>query len=464
MKKTIYFLMLALASTAASAQNVKWTFQASGEIKPSSPAIGDDGTLYFGDYDSLFYAVTPAGTLKWQFKTGDRINSSASIGSNGVIYCGSRDFNMYAFNPDGTLNYTFPTAGSITYSTPAVDNDNTIYFGSDDGNVYAVDNSGTQKWVFSTGTAVRSSPAITSNDLLIVASNNDSLYALNLSDGSMVWAYNMLGNAEGAPALDKNDNIYIGVDQGGTDGEVISLDVNGSLRWTKDVVGRISVCAPALTASGDVIIGTKEGHNVLSLNPSNGNTNWNYMVDSTSIVNSSPAIDANGFIYFGTWDDQVHALTPTGALAFTVPTGGNIWSSPAIDNNGVLYIGSYDRLLYAIQTPASGLAASDWPMKGQNLKHTANMSSSIGISEIENITENVSVSYHNGELTIFTEVDMRAFSLDITDMSGKKIMNTTIRNTSGLNHTERINLNSGVYIISVQNDRKYAVKKIAISK
>ncbi|NBC24621.1 MAG: PKD domain-containing protein, partial [Bacteroidetes bacterium] len=95
----------------------KWSFATGAEIKPSSPAIDDDGTIVFGSYDSKIYALNSDGSLKWEYLTGARINTSPAIGADGTVYCGSDDDSMYALNADGTLKWSFPTGGNIVYST-----------------------------------------------------------------------------------------------------------------------------------------------------------------------------------------------------------------------------------------------------------------------------------------------------------------------------------------------------------
>jgi outer membrane protein assembly factor BamB len=41
-----------------------WRFQARRKCY-SSPAVADDGTVYLGCQDHFFYAVSPAGKVKW---------------------------------------------------------------------------------------------------------------------------------------------------------------------------------------------------------------------------------------------------------------------------------------------------------------------------------------------------------------------------------------------------------------
>jgi len=65
----------------------------------SSPAIGSDGTVYVGSYDSKLYALSgKSGVKLWEFETGGRVSSSPAIGSDGTVYVGSDDKKLYALN------------------------------------------------------------------------------------------------------------------------------------------------------------------------------------------------------------------------------------------------------------------------------------------------------------------------------------------------------------------------------
>jgi len=61
----------------------------------SSPAIGADGTIYFGSWDKNFYALNPDGSQKWVFATSNIVVSSPAIGADGTIYFGSHDKKFY---------------------------------------------------------------------------------------------------------------------------------------------------------------------------------------------------------------------------------------------------------------------------------------------------------------------------------------------------------------------------------
>ena len=132
----------------ASGQTAKWVFTTGGQVL-SSPAIGEDGTIYVGSADKKLYAINPDGTTNWVFTTRGAINSSPVIGTDGTIYVGSLDHNLYAINPDGTTNWVFPTFNSIR-SSPALGEDGTIYFGSDDNRLYALRPDSSKLWEFLT--------------------------------------------------------------------------------------------------------------------------------------------------------------------------------------------------------------------------------------------------------------------------------------------------------------------------
>ena len=185
---------------------VKWAFKINSEIK-SSPAIADDGTIYFGARDRKFYAVTPQGKLKWTFTAGAWIDSSPAIAGDGTIYFGSWDANFYALNPDGSKKWVFATS-NIVVSSPAIGKDGTIYFGSHDKKFYALKPDGKLLWSFTTGGPIISSPAINPDGIIYFTSTDGNLYALK-PDGTERWRLHTGGVTESSPVLDESGNIYL---------------------------------------------------------------------------------------------------------------------------------------------------------------------------------------------------------------------------------------------------------------
>jgi outer membrane protein assembly factor BamB len=176
---------------------VRWKYPTGqffdGHLIDSSPAIGPDGTIYFGTdqygawgqpqgvpVDTSFWAVNPDGTLKWAFETGDGVESSPAIGLDGTIYFGSYDSCLYAVadsGSQGVLKWKFRTNGPIDCS-PAVDGSGIIYFGSRDSTLYALYPDGSIRWTFKADGGFESSPTIGGNGYLYIGSFDGNLYAL----------------------------------------------------------------------------------------------------------------------------------------------------------------------------------------------------------------------------------------------------------------------------------------------
>ena len=53
------------------------------------------------------------GTVLWEFETGHEVNSSPAIGPDGTVYFGSRDKKLYAFrtNSKGLAKSPWPMRG-----------------------------------------------------------------------------------------------------------------------------------------------------------------------------------------------------------------------------------------------------------------------------------------------------------------------------------------------------------------
>jgi len=163
-----------------------------GHLVDSSPAIGPDGTIYVGTdpygaegqdpvpVDEVFFAINPDGSLKWKFSMGDGAESSPAIGPDGTIYVGSYDSSLYAIQDEGnfgSLKWRFPTGGWVDGS-PTVDGCGTVYFGSRDSTLYALNPDGSLRWSFPAGGEIESSPTIDGHGIIYIATFAGELYAL----------------------------------------------------------------------------------------------------------------------------------------------------------------------------------------------------------------------------------------------------------------------------------------------
>jgi outer membrane protein assembly factor BamB len=119
----------------------------------SSPAVGADGTIYLGTADgdtkTPLIAVSGDGTVEWMFEpqnlpegvepTHFDIYSSPALGSDGTIYFGHEIGRVYALDPeDGSMQWMVETEAGITWSSPAVAADGTLFVADLSGRLYAI--------------------------------------------------------------------------------------------------------------------------------------------------------------------------------------------------------------------------------------------------------------------------------------------------------------------------------------
>ena len=101
---------------------ILWEFK-TGDQVTSSPAIGSDGTVYVGSWDSKLYALNgKSGVKLWEFETGGWADSSPAIGSDGTVYVGSWDDGLYAIKTDskGLAKSPWPMRGQNARHTGRV--------------------------------------------------------------------------------------------------------------------------------------------------------------------------------------------------------------------------------------------------------------------------------------------------------------------------------------------------------
>ena len=322
----------------------KWDF-ATDNYLWGDPAIGSDGTIYFGGVDSKVHALNPDGTEKWDFATDDAVyDSCPAIGADGTIYIGADDGKLYALNPDGTRKWDFATGNSI-WTSPAIGADGTIYFGSFDNKLYAVNADGTKRWDFAAGSSAYS-PAIGADGTIYFGSDDKKVYALDGATGAKRWEFATEDCIDGSPAIGADGTIYIG----SWDHNVYALDgATGAQRWEFLMGDDLVAGAPAIGADGTIYIGSNDG-TLYALNP-DGTEKWSFAL-GWGYEYGCPAIGADGTIYTGSDDGTVYALDADGTKKWDFATEpvfrNSVWSGPVIGADGTVYFGSLDCKLYAI--------------------------------------------------------------------------------------------------------------------
>lgn len=341
---------------------VEWVYKANYDIR-SSPAVSDDGIIYFGADDDYLYAIDREGNFIWKFNCGNVVFPSPSIGKDGTVYIATGNKFVYAVNHAGQMLWKKELQGSC-YSSPAVNSRSTVYIGDSTGALHAISSDGKELWSYQAEDEIRSSPAVGHSGSIYFGSDDEYIYALD-GDGTLKWKYKTDGFVRSSPALDEDENVYIG----SFDGYFYTLNKNGALLWKTDLKAELKG-SPSIYMDGTIYIGAYDG-TLYALNK-DGTIKWTYKIEEGPFWSSSPAIGEDGTVYIGTWEKKVLAIGSDGKQKWTFEAEDYIKSSPVIDIDGSLYIGTYGAKLYSIATESMGLSKdSPWPMFRKDQKHTA---------------------------------------------------------------------------------------------
>lgn len=197
----VYFAFHNIPLTALNPDNGSIIWQCNLGVNDhcfASPVIGSDGIIYVATQPGLLYAVSHEGQLLWTFNLASAgffgtFRSSPAIGRDGSLYFGinngSPSSAFFALNPDGTLKWKFepadlpddvPSTHFDIYSSPALGSDSIVYFGQEFGRVYALKIlDGSMVAMAETKSGITwSSPVIDSKGVLYISDISGTLYAL----------------------------------------------------------------------------------------------------------------------------------------------------------------------------------------------------------------------------------------------------------------------------------------------
>ena len=290
----------------------KWKFT-TPDLIWGTPAISDEGIIYFTTWGYYFFAVNPDGSERWRFNTGSISTSSVTIGEDGTLYFGDDNYIIWALNPDGTEKWRY-TTGDIVMGSPAIGQDGTIYIGSCDHYFYALNPNGTLRWRFGTGGEIKGSASITLDGTIYVPSFGGYFYAL-YPNGTMRWKASTGGIvASAGVALAQDGAIYVGT-------EILrAYYPDGTLKWSVDVQGDIYGTVPAVSADGTIYVCA--GNSLVAVNP-NGTEKWRIVI-SDEQIRSSPSIGPDDRVYVGSTYSEYGYLYALGVLDPNAPTAPTI--------------------------------------------------------------------------------------------------------------------------------------------
>lgn len=320
-------------------------------ILDASPVIGPDGTIYLGANDNKLYAISPGdGKIKWVFNAGDPaydarwksyggIFTTPAIGDDGTIYLTTDANFIIAVNPEGKEKWRidFPMTRDF-WSSPVIGSDGTIYVGSARSDESPVGTGGAAREI------------------------KTGLLAIN-PDGTIKWIFPHEHGSSSSPTIGPDGTIYasgyISINPDDSedsykrdsgDGLIFAITPDGKEKWQY----RFELWLEAhqsVSNDGTIYTGSKEGK-IYAINP-DGSKKWEYDTKSSG-MSSAPAIGPDGTVYVGTWDSIFYALTPSGKVKWKkeTPEGYEaICGSAAVGAEGTVYFSNHANGIFYAMNP-----------------------------------------------------------------------------------------------------------------
>ncbi len=333
---------------------IKWTFTPGGLIF-SSVVIGSDHTIYFPSHyeaspsgqKSYLYAVTPDGLLKWKIQLELGSEAQPIVVADGTIFIAAGpNHDLYAINPDGSIKQIIDLGEFFISPFLNIGIDGTLFFPGSDGYLYAMSQQGQILWKSSKddGFSMVNMPISPDGNTIYYYKwdkllTNLSLCALNAADGKIKWEYQLSENEWGtySPLVDVAGNIYFGTGGICQQPGFYSLAPDGIMNWKYP---GWCVQEPTIDHNGRIYFQT--GTNIFILTCLDY-TGMLVRENELGLPNRTTYIcDVDGIVYCCN-EREVIAYNQDGKQSWHVPLTGYITriASPAIDADGTLYVGTY---------------------------------------------------------------------------------------------------------------------------
>lgn len=165
--------------------------------------------------DSIFVRGYQGQTIGGcQVQQGDcNVSPLSKDSQTETLFYGDYQGLFYAFHSDGTKFWQIQLGGDLSDSTPIVDSQGNIYESSKNGYVYCLNSDGTIKWqTYVDAAGIKKNVTIGATGELYGTGLDGQVFALDVKTGTVIWSQQY--NASTAPVVGPDGNIYFGTDFG----------------------------------------------------------------------------------------------------------------------------------------------------------------------------------------------------------------------------------------------------------
>jgi len=378
--------------------------QSSSYYISNSIVMDNDQEIYFISSDGYLYKYNHNNVFVWSFKdTNSKFIDAPAVGDNRTIYAcstttdGSSSY-LYAIIDDidvglGTINaqvkWVYEVSGNCVGS-PILDTSGNIYVGTTSGSIYKISDIsvvGEEKWKY-----YEAQTSVMPYASVALSTDQTKLYYLFENTSTLDFGINLLDISDPDSVSRINQNEVVGVPY------CISINNNSGSNYKNDVY----------IIAGDSIRGYNSDLNTnrfdvtinsnLFSNLAIGSDDkiyftsfialhvfdiaeeeivWNYEILNEgylNVLNSTPIIDANNHVYFGTHNNYIVCVDPdTKRQLWRYNAGGTVISPPLIGPNTTIKFLANDGKLYSLSgngTPQPTEGPPEVQMLMLNEKHT----------------------------------------------------------------------------------------------
>ena len=329
--------------------NIIWQSETPDAYYINQPAIGPDGTIYFGAPNNTtgtprLYAIGQDGVEKWHHDNeiaGFGVPTTPAVSDDGAVYFGHLSSWITALNPDGTLRWQFDTT---RVNGVSIDDDGNVYATSNNRMINKIGPDGDKIWQIQDPLTFGSTPVTIPGDddvyLGFDWSGWPGFYRLKGDDGLLVWQSRV---SDGAiqqapdPVFDEATGQFYTATTGGhilsvnrSDGAIDShLFGFGASATTK-----VAIFEDILIVGVDFFAqNPASGQAVIALNKTDKSEVWTFPVDSR--VNGQITVGVGGNLYFATRNGKVYSLDKDGKERWVLDLGATTDLYPVLGENAV---------------------------------------------------------------------------------------------------------------------------------